>query len=60
VTQSSQADLLEIVLTPDAGGGFAHLLNRRQEKAGNNGDDADDDKQLNQGEPWAAPSSPVL
>ncbi len=45
-----QHNLLEIVLTLGAGGGFAHLLHGRQQQANENGDDGDDDQQLNQGE----------
>jgi hypothetical protein len=60
VIQGGQADLLEVVLTLDAGGGLAHLLNCRPEKADQHGDDADDDEQLNQGEPRVAPRSAVL
>jgi hypothetical protein len=43
-----QTHLLEVVLAPRPVGGFADLLDRRQEKANEDRNDRDDDKQLNQ------------
>jgi len=45
-----QAELLEVVAALHAGGGFAHLLDRGQEQADEDGDDGDDHQQLDQRE----------
>jgi len=44
------ADLLQVVLAPDAGGCFAHLLDGRQEQADQDGNDGDDHQQLDERE----------
>src|SRR5262245_53976765 len=45
-----QADLLEIVRALNAGGGLAHLLDRRQQEPDQDRDDRDHHQQLDQGE----------
>src|SRR5262249_13454699 len=50
VMVDGDADLLEVVSTLGAGGGFANLLHRRHQQADQDRDDRDHDEQLDQGE----------
>src|SRR5262249_57908581 len=59
VVVNGQADLFEVVATLDAGGCFANLLDGRQQETNQDGDDGDDDKQLDQGEAFAAHGIPL-
>src|SRR5207253_6835295 len=45
-----QADLVQVVLALQAGGGLADFLHRGQEQPDEDGDDGDDDQQLDQRE----------
>ena len=54
VAVQGQTDLLEIVLTLDAVGRFAHLLHGGHEQGDQHGDDGDDHQQLDQGESAAS------
>src|SRR5262249_55085755 len=50
VVVHGQAELLEVVLALDAGGGLAHLLHRRQQEPDQDGNDGDYHQQLDEGE----------
>ena len=53
VVHQRQTDLLQVVVALHAIGGFADFLDRWQQQPNENGNDGDDDKQLDQGEPAA-------
>jgi hypothetical protein len=46
----SQSDLPKVVLALEAAGGFAHLLDRRQQHAGHNQQNGDHHQNLDQGQ----------